>query len=75
MSDLRTYIDNRKKRDPDFSENYDKGFQEFMVGEVQSALAEADSPDTVFVSHDDMRERWDVKRQLLAEDSRKLTNS
>ncbi len=73
MSDLRTYIDNRKNRDPDFSENYDNGFQEFMVGEVQSALAEADNPETVFVSHDDMRELWNVKRQLLAEDSRKLT--
>lgn len=49
MSDLKTYIDNRKKRDPDFSENYDKGFQDFMSGEVQSALAEADKLETVFV--------------------------
>lgn len=56
VSDLRTYIDNRKNRDPDFSENYDKGFHDFMLGEVQSALTEADSLDTVFVSHDAMRE-------------------
>lgn len=75
MSDLRTYIDNRKNRDPDFSENHDKGFQDFMIGKIQSALAEADSPDTVFVSHDAMREWWDVKRQLLAEHSRKRTES
>lgn len=27
-----------------------------MVGEVQSALAEADNPETVFVSHDVMLE-------------------
>lgn len=27
MSDLRVYIDGRKKRDPEFAENYDKGFQ------------------------------------------------
>jgi ribosome-binding protein aMBF1 (putative translation factor) len=32
MSDLRVYIDNRKKRDPEFSENYDKGFQDFKLG-------------------------------------------
>lgn len=73
MSDLRTYIDNRKNHDPDFSENYDNGFQDFMVGEVRSALAKADNPETVFVSHDAMRELWNVKRQLLAEDSRKRT--
>lgn len=47
MSDLRAYIDSRKKRDPDFSENYDKGFQDFMIGEVQSALAESDKPEAV----------------------------
>ncbi|MDK9719177.1 MAG: hypothetical protein OEL57_14925 [Trichlorobacter sp.] len=75
MSDLRTYIDNRKKRDPDFSGNYDNGFQDFMVGDVQSALAEADNSETVFVSHDAMREWWDVKKQLLAEHSRKRTES
>ena len=45
MSDLRVYIDNRKKRDPDFSENYDKGFQDFVIGEIQSALAETDTPE------------------------------
>jgi ribosome-binding protein aMBF1 (putative translation factor) len=32
MSDLRVYIDDRKKRDPEFAENYDKGFQDFKLG-------------------------------------------
>jgi HTH-type transcriptional regulator / antitoxin HipB len=32
MSDLRVYIDGRKKRDSEFSENYDKGFQDFKLG-------------------------------------------
>ena len=32
MSDLRVYIDGRKKRDPAFAENYDKGFQDFKLG-------------------------------------------
>lgn len=75
MSDLRVYIDNRKKLDPDFSENYDKSFQDFMVGEIQSALAEADKPETVFVSHDAMREWWNVKKQLLVAHSRSFTES
>ena len=32
MSDLRLYIDGRKKTDPEFAENYDKGFQDFKLG-------------------------------------------
>jgi len=32
MSDLRLYIDNRKKIDPAFAEGYDKGYQEFKLG-------------------------------------------
>jgi len=29
MSDLSVYIDDRKKRYPEFAENYDEGFQNF----------------------------------------------
>ena len=32
MSDLRLYIANRKSRDPEFAEDYDKGYQEFKLG-------------------------------------------
>ncbi len=32
MSDLRLYIENRKKRDPEFAQDFDKGFQEFKLG-------------------------------------------
>jgi len=32
MSDLRVYIDSRKKRDPEFAENYEKGFHDFKLG-------------------------------------------
>ncbi len=32
MSDLRIYIENRKKRDPAFAENYDKGLKDFKLG-------------------------------------------
>ena len=32
MSDLKVYIEGRKKRDPEFAENYDKGFQDFKLG-------------------------------------------
>lgn len=32
MSDLRLYIENRRKRDPEFAEGFDKGYQEFKLG-------------------------------------------
>jgi len=32
MSDLQKYILKRKKTDPDFSKNYNEGFEEFKIG-------------------------------------------
>lgn len=32
MSDLRLYIEGRKKSDSEFAENYDKGYQDFKLG-------------------------------------------
>jgi HTH-type transcriptional regulator / antitoxin HipB len=32
MSDLRIYIEDRKKRDPEFAENFEGGYQEFKLG-------------------------------------------
>jgi len=41
MSDLRVYIDGRKKRDPEFAENYDKGYQDFKLGVMLRQAREA----------------------------------
>ena len=32
MSDLKKYIHKRKKTDPVFAENYDRGYEEFKIG-------------------------------------------
>lgn len=32
MSDLKLYIEGRKKSDSGFAENYDKGYQDFKLG-------------------------------------------
>ena len=32
MSDLKKYISNRQQLDPEFSENYEGGYQAFKVG-------------------------------------------
>lgn len=32
MSDLKKYIEKRKKIDPEFAEGYDEGYQQFKIG-------------------------------------------
>jgi len=32
MSDLQKYIEIRKKKDPEFAESYDSGYEEFKIG-------------------------------------------
>ena len=32
MSDLQRYIEQRKKRDPEFAKDFDKGYQDFKIG-------------------------------------------
>lgn len=32
MSDLKIYIQERKKRDPEFADNFEEGYREFKLG-------------------------------------------
>ena len=32
MDDLDKYIENRKKRSPEFAKNFDKGYEQFKIG-------------------------------------------
>lgn len=32
MSDLKKYVKERKKRDPEFAEGYDEGYENFKIG-------------------------------------------
>jgi HTH-type transcriptional regulator / antitoxin HipB len=34
MSDLQKYIEARKKRDPEFAKDFDKGYQDFKIGAI-----------------------------------------
>ena len=34
MSDLKKYISNRQQLDPEFSENYEVGYQVFKIGSL-----------------------------------------
>lgn len=41
MSDLKKYIEKRKKRDKDFSLNFDEGYQAFKIGIMLKQAREA----------------------------------
>lgn len=34
MSDLQKYIEKKKKQDSEFAKNFDKGYEEFKIGEI-----------------------------------------
>ncbi|MDA3938632.1 MAG: helix-turn-helix transcriptional regulator [Spirochaetia bacterium] len=34
MSDLQKYIEERKKKDPEFAENYNEGYKNFKIGAI-----------------------------------------
>jgi DNA-binding XRE family transcriptional regulator len=37
MSDLKKYVKKRKKRDPEFADGYDIGYEEFKIGVLLKA--------------------------------------
>ena len=41
MSDIKQYIQNRTKRDPDFAENYETGYTDFKIGVILRQAREA----------------------------------
>jgi HTH-type transcriptional regulator / antitoxin HipB len=41
MSDLDSYVDERKKRDKGFAEGFDEGYEQFKIGEVLRQAREA----------------------------------
>ena len=42
MDDLKRYTEERKKRDPEFAKDYDKGFERFKIG-VMLRMAREDA--------------------------------
>jgi ribosome-binding protein aMBF1 (putative translation factor) len=41
MSDLKKYIDNRKKKDPQFTDGFDEGYEQFKIGIILRQAREA----------------------------------
>ena len=61
MSDLRLYIETRKKTDPAFTENYDQGYQDFKLGAMlRQARQQAG------ITQDELARRINTKKTAIS---------
>lgn len=61
MSDLKTYIKNRKSDDKEFAENYDIGYQEFKIGLLLKKLRQDSG-----LSQDELAIKLHTKKSVIS---------
>lgn len=61
MSDLKKYIEKRKKTDRDFSLNFDKGYQAFKIGLLLKEAREAAG-----ITQDELAKRLKTKKSAIS---------
>ena len=61
MSDLKRYIDNRKKRDNKFSEGFDEGYEQFKIGVVLKQARE-----TAGLTQEELAKRLNTKKTAIS---------
>lgn len=61
MSDLKKYIEKRKKSDKDFSLNFDKGYQAFKIGLLLKEAREAAG-----ITQDELATRLKTKKSAIS---------
>lgn len=61
MSDLKKYINKRKKRDLEFVENYDSGYKEFKIGVILKQAREKAG-----LTQEDIAERLHTKKSAIS---------
>jgi len=61
MSDLQKYIKKRKPRDPDFTRNYDAGYEQFKIG----ALLKQAREEAGF-TQEELAEKLNTKKSAIS---------
>ncbi len=61
MSDLKKYINKRKKRDLEFVENYDSGYREFKIGVMLKQAREKAG-----LTQEDIAKRLHTKKSAIS---------
>jgi len=61
MSDLQKYISNRRVKDSEFDENFDKGYQSFKIGALLRQVREASG-----LTQEEIAERLNTKKSAIS---------
>ena len=61
MSDLRKYIDGRKKRDSEFASDFDEGYDQFKVGAMLRQARES-----VGLTQEELAQRLKTKKSAIS---------
>ncbi len=61
MSDLQKYIAKRKARDPEFTKDYEKGYEEFKIG-VMLKMAREEAG----LTQEELAERLQTKKSAIS---------
>jgi ribosome-binding protein aMBF1 (putative translation factor) len=61
MSDLRKYVSNRKAVDPEFNDNYEKGYQAFKIGVLLRQAREASG-----LTQEQIAEKLNTKKSAIS---------
>ncbi len=61
MSDLKKYIKERKKRDPEFAEGYDEGYKNFKIGVLLQL-----SREQARLTQEDVAQRMGTKKSAIS---------
>jgi DNA-binding XRE family transcriptional regulator len=61
MSDLQKYIEERKKRDSEFSENYEVGYENFKIGIVLRKLRKESG-----ITQEELAKKLKTKKSVIS---------
>lgn len=61
MSDLKKYVEKRKKKDPEFSKNYEVGYQNFKIGVLLKQLREESG-----LTQEELAKRLKTKKSVIS---------
>jgi HTH-type transcriptional regulator/antitoxin HipB len=61
MSDLSVYIEERKKTDPEFAQDYDRGYEEFKIGLMLKELQKKEG-----MTQEDLAKRLKTKKSVIS---------
>ncbi len=61
MSDLKKYVEKRKKEDPEFAENYEIGYQNFKIGVLLKQLREESG-----LTQDELAKKLKTKKSVIS---------